>query len=108
MEISTYLLIGLFVGVVLGGTTIWQINKYKKQAIHEKYKNYYISENSVLSEQLRQKEQQLSKFTKQLINITQEKEDLQSKFSSACLETSSIKTQLARKEEKIRELQISL
>ena len=108
MEISIYLLIGLFVGVVLGGITIWQINKFKKQAIHEKYKNHYISENSILSEQLRQKEQQLSEFKGQLVNITQEKEDLQSKFSSTCLETSSIKTQLAGKEEKIRELQASL
>ena len=99
------ILISLLIGLVLGVVSVWFIMKAKIQATHEKAKNRYSSEQIILSEQLRQREQQLSELKQQLLNATQQKDGWHSKFSNTSSELSTLKAHIEGKKQKISELQ---
>ena len=102
------ILIGLIVGLILGGISVWLITKSKIQATYERTKNKYSSEYNVLSEQFRQKEQQLSEFKGHIADLNQQKDNLQQRLSVTFSEISVLKSQKEEKEQKITELKTSL
>ena len=99
------ILVSLLIGLVLGAVTVWLVMKAKIQATYEKAKNRYSSEQIILKEQLRQKEQQLSELKQQLLNTTQQKDNWHGKFSDVSSEISNLKAQVEGKNQKIAELQ---
>ena len=99
------ILINLLIGLILGAISAWLVMKAKIQATHEQAKNRYSTEQIILSEQLRQKEQQLSELKQQLLDTTQQKDSWHDKFSNAYSEISTLKTQVEGKSQKINELQ---